>query len=68
MNKYKLKTSKSIAKRFRVTSNKKIVRKQAFKSHLLEKKSSNRKRSLKNTQLVNKVQIESILKKLPYFR
>nr|YP_010330119.1 ribosomal protein L35 [Porphyridium aerugineum]UNJ17835.1 ribosomal protein L35 [Porphyridium aerugineum] len=64
----KLKTSKSIAKRFRITANKKILRRQAFKSHLLEKKSSNRKRSLRNSLLVNKVQVESILKKLPYYR
>lgn len=62
----KLKTSKSIQKRFRITGKGKIVRRQAFKGHLLEKKSSKRKRLLANSKLVSFTQIDSILKKMPY--
>jgi large subunit ribosomal protein L35 len=42
----KMKTHRSAAKRFRRTANGKIVRKQAYRSHLLEKKSARRKRRL----------------------
>nr|YP_008965635.1 chloroplast 50S ribosomal protein L35 [Porphyridium purpureum]ATJ02842.1 50S ribosomal protein L35 [Porphyridium purpureum]BAO23611.1 chloroplast 50S ribosomal protein L35 [Porphyridium purpureum] len=62
----KLKTSKSIQKRFRITGQGKIVRRQAFKGHLLEKKSSKRKRLLANSKLVSITQMENMLKKMPY--
>nr|QUE28556.1 ribosomal protein L35 [Porphyrostromium boryanum] len=39
----KLKTSKSICKRFKITNNKTVIRKKAGKSHLLEKKSATNK-------------------------
>jgi large subunit ribosomal protein L35 len=42
----KMKTHRSAAKRFRRTATGKIVRKQAYRSHLLEKKSARRKRRL----------------------
>ncbi len=49
----KVKTHKGAAKRFRITGTGKVVRKRAFKSHLLEKKSSKRKRKFrKEIQLV----------------
>ena len=34
----KLKTNKSANKRYRITKNNKVIRKCAFKSHILEKK------------------------------
>nr|YP_009397865.1 ribosomal protein L35 [Sonderella linearis]ARW67051.1 ribosomal protein L35 [Sonderella linearis] len=43
---YKLKTIKSVSKRFKITSNKKILRHKACKNHLLQKKTSKRKRHL----------------------
>nr|YP_009314132.1 Ribosomal protein L35 [Izziella formosana]SCW22386.1 Ribosomal protein L35 [Izziella formosana] len=43
---YKLKTSSSIVKRFKITSTKKMLRRQAGKSHLLQKKSQARKKKL----------------------
>nr|ARO91185.1 50S ribosomal protein L35 [Flintiella sanguinaria] len=64
----KLKTSKAIAKRFRVTGSGKLLRRQPFKSHLLEKKSSKRKGSLSNIKLVSLMESESIFKKIPYSR
>ncbi len=42
----KLKTSSSITKRFKATRNNKLMRHQASKSHLLQKKSQSRKKKL----------------------
>ena len=42
----KLKTHKGAAKRFKITGTGKIMRQKAFRSHLLEKKSSRRTRRL----------------------
>ena len=46
----KLKTNKAAAKRFKVTGTGKIMRGKAFTSHLLTKKSAERKRRLGKTQ------------------
>lgn len=62
----KLKTRKSIAKRFKLTKRGKILRHKAFKSHLLSKKSSKRKRSLRRPDLVSKTEREKIKRLLPY--
>ena len=43
----KLKTRKGISKRIRVTRNGKLVRRHAWKSHLLEHKSAKRKRDFR---------------------
>jgi len=43
----KVKTRKSIAKRFKVTKSGKVMRRQAFRGHLNVKKSKSRKRRLK---------------------
>ncbi|MDQ6909916.1 MAG: 50S ribosomal protein L35 [Actinomycetota bacterium] len=42
----KMKTHRGAAKRFKVTGSGKIVRRRAFRSHILEKKSSKRTRRL----------------------
>ena len=42
----KMKTNRGAAKRFKVTGTGKIMRRRAFRSHLLEKKSSTRTRRL----------------------
>ena len=49
----KNKTHSGAAKRFKVTATGKIKRKRAFKSHILEKKSSKRKRKLRKYDLVS---------------
>ena len=49
----KIKTRKGIAKRIRVTSNGKLMRAAAWKSHLLEHKSQKRKRNYENEQSVD---------------
>ena len=45
----KMKTHRGAAKRFKVTSTGKIMRRKAFKNHILEKKSPKRKRQLSST-------------------
>jgi len=62
----KLKTRKSVAKRFRLTKTGKIKRKRAFKSHLLGCKTSKRKRQLGRSDLVSGADVSAIRKMLPY--
>jgi len=52
----KMKTNKSAAKRFRVTGRGKVHRFKAYKSHILTKKSSKRKRRLRKPTLVSKAE------------
>ncbi len=56
----KMKTNASAKKRFKVTSSGKIKRKHAFKSHILTKKSTKRKRNLTKSTLVHKSDVKSI--------
>jgi large subunit ribosomal protein L35 len=42
----KMKTHRGAAKRFKVTGSGKIMRRKAFRNHILEKKASKRKRRL----------------------
>ncbi|NJM73630.1 MAG: 50S ribosomal protein L35 [Scytonema sp. RU_4_4] len=62
----KLKTRKAAAKRFRATGSGKIVRRKAFKNHLLQHKSSTRKRSLSKMVVVNERDEENVRLMLPY--
>lgn len=62
----KLKTRKSVAKRFKITKTGKIKRKRAFKSHLLGSKSSKRKMKLGRSDLVSSVDSGTIKRMLPY--
>lgn len=50
----KMKTNSSAKKRFKLTGTGKIKRKQAFKSHILTKKSTKRKLRLTHDTLVHK--------------
>jgi large subunit ribosomal protein L35 len=62
----KLKTSKSILKRVKVTSNGKILRHKASRSHLLEKKAQKRKKNLGKIVTLDKRDLNGISLKLPY--
>jgi large subunit ribosomal protein L35 len=62
----KLKTRKSAARRFQVTGSGKIVRRKAYKSHLLQHKSSARKRNLSKMALVSETQTDNVRLMLPY--
>ena len=59
----KLKTNRAAAKRFKLTSTKKVKRAKAFKSHILTKKSSKRKSNLATSTYVHSSQ-ESKIKRL----
>ncbi len=50
----KMKTNSGAKKRFKLTGTGKLKRKHAFKSHILTKKSTKRKRNLTHAGLVNK--------------
>jgi large subunit ribosomal protein L35 len=55
-----MKTKSSAKKRFTITGSGKIKRKHAFKSHILTKKSTKRKRNLTAAGLVNKSDLSNI--------
>jgi large subunit ribosomal protein L35 len=56
----KVKTKSGAKKRFSVTGTGKIKRKHAYKSHILTKKSTKRKRNLTNSGLVHKSDMQNI--------
>ena len=56
----KMKTVSGAKKRFKFTGSGKIKRKHAFKSHILTKKSTKRKRNLTKFTLVHKSNVKSI--------
>jgi len=60
----KLKTRRSAAKRFKVTSKGKIKRHHAFAGHIFTKKSAKRKRNLRQADTVDKVDKPRIKKML----
>ena len=56
----KMKTKSSAKKRFKVTGSGKIKRKHAFKSHILTKKSTKRKRNLTHWGMVADVDVAHV--------
>ena len=62
----KMKTNRGAAKRFKATGSGKIKRSKAFTSHILTKKSTKRKRNLRQGDLVDESNVKSIKKILPY--
>lgn len=62
----KMKTNRSAAKRFKLTGTGKLKRGQAFRSHILTKKSTKTKRNLRRTAYVSATQEKVMKKILPY--
>ncbi|HEY5704490.1 MAG TPA: 50S ribosomal protein L35 [Terrimicrobiaceae bacterium] len=60
------KTRKSVAKRFKVTATGKIVRTRGGRRHLLQCKSSKRKRNLAKSVLVHDSDVARIRANLPF--
>lgn len=56
----KMKTKSGAKKRFSVTGTGKIKRKHAYKSHILTKKETKRKRALTNSGLVHKSDLNRV--------
>lgn len=62
----KVKSNSGAKKRFKKTGTGKIKRKKAFASHILTKKSPERKRNLRKSGLVDDTNKKSVEKLLPY--
>ena len=63
----KQKTKRAAAKRFSLTANGKVKRKQAYASHILTTKSPKRKRNLRQTSTIsNSTEAKNIKQLIPY--
>ena len=62
----KMKTSRSAAKRFKVTGTGKLKRNKAYKRHILTKKTRKTKRNLRKPAMVDATNIKTMKKILPY--
>ncbi|NMA95128.1 MAG: 50S ribosomal protein L35 [Clostridiales bacterium] len=62
----KMKTHSGAKKRFRLTKSGKVKRAKAFKSHILTKKTTKRKRNLRKPGYVSEADAKNIKKLLPY--
>ena len=62
----KMKTSRSAAKRFKVTGTGKLKRNKAYKRHILGKKTAKTKRNLRKPAIVDETNVKTMKKILPY--
>lgn len=62
----KLKTKKAAAKRFKKTGTGQLKRNKAYKSHILTKKTSKRKRNLRKSAIMDESNVKNMKKILPY--
>lgn len=62
----KLKTNRGAAKRFKRTGTGRLMRNKAYGSHLLTKKSSKRKRTLRKSTVLDTTNRATIARLIPY--
>ncbi len=62
----KMKTRSAAAKRFKTTGTGKIVRHKAYKSHILTKKTTKRKRNLRKAAVLDSTNVAQMKRCLPY--
>ena len=62
----KMKTSRSAAKRFKLTGNGKLKRNKAYKRHILTKKTTKNKRNLRKAAMTDATNVKNMKKILPY--
>lgn len=62
----KIKTKRAAAKRFKMTGNGELKRSKAFKSHILTKKTTKRKRNLRKATMTDETNLKNMKKILPY--
>lgn len=62
----KIKTHRGAAKRFKVTASGKVKRNKAYASHILTKKTRKRKRALRKSGVLDKRDMGSIKRLIPY--
>ncbi len=66
INMPKIKTNRAAAKRFKATATGKLKRNKAYKSHILTKKSTKRKRNLRQPAITDATNVKNMKKILPY--
>ena len=62
----KLKTHSGAKKRFNLTKTGKVKRAHAFKSHILNKKTTKRKRGLRQNTIADVTNVSAIKRMIPY--
>ncbi len=62
----KIKTHTGAKKRFKLTKNGKVKRAHAYKSHILNKKSTKRKRNLRKVAVADATNVAAVKKMIPY--
>ena len=62
----KIKTHTGAKKRFKLSKNGKVIRAHAYKSHILNKKSTKRKRGLRKTTVADKTNTANLKRLVPY--
>ncbi|MCR5053427.1 MAG: 50S ribosomal protein L35 [Lachnospiraceae bacterium] len=62
----KIKTKRAAAKRFKLTGDGKLKRNKAYKSHILAKKTTKRKRNLRKAAMTDETNVKVMKKILPY--
>ena len=62
----KMKTNRGAAKRFKVSGTGKVMRRKAFSSHIMTKKSTKRKRGLRLAGEVDSTNVKTVRKMIPY--
>ena len=62
----KMKTNRSAAKRFKLTGTGKLKRNKAYKQHILTKKTTERKRNLRQSAMTDATNVKNMKKIMPY--
>ncbi len=62
----KMKTNRSAAKRFKLTGTGKLKRNKAYKQHILTKKTTKRKRNLRQSAMTDATNVKNMKKIMPY--
>ena len=62
----KIKTHSGAKKRFKLSKNGKVIRAHANKSHILNKKTTKRKRGLRKTTVADKTNVAQVKRLVPY--
>ena len=62
----KIKTKRAAEKRFSTTGTGKLKRNKAYKSHILTKKTTKRKRNLRKAAMTDATNVKNMKKVLPY--
>ena len=62
----KLKTHSGAKKRFKLSKGGKVLRAKAYKSHILNKKTTKRKRNLRKTAVADATNVAAVKRMIPY--